>query len=130
MRKNVEEALPVGEENGWHISQAVQRIWAGERDWPTLVEDMDRQDALLILRVLETLQEPAPETFPSSNEEEEEVSLEELVASLLAAMQQGDEAAYQQAFEELSEEEQGRVGAILQALQEGAEGKRMMRHDK
>ena len=114
-RKSIEEVLPKLEENGWHISQAVQRIWAGERDWPTLVEDMGRQQALLILRVLETLQQPSPET-------EQEGSLEELVASLpaamLEAMQRGDKAAYQQAFEELSEEEQERVEAILQAVQE------------
>lgn len=121
-RKNVEEELPEYEEDGWHISHVVQRIWAGEQDWSTLVGDMSKDEALLILRVLETLQHPPPETLPSSKKE---VLLEDLIASLptaiLQALQQGDGVAAYQAFEGLSEEEQGRVGAILQALQEAQE---------
>ncbi len=54
-RAKVEATLPELEEQGWYITIAVQRIWAGERDWYTLVDDLDRQDALLILRMLETL---------------------------------------------------------------------------
>lgn len=41
----------------WRITDAVQRIWAGERDWHALAEDLDRNSALLVLRVLETLAE-------------------------------------------------------------------------
>lgn len=58
-RTAVEETLPQIEQAGWHIGAAVQSIWAGERDWHTLAEDLDRDDALLILRVLETLEQPA-----------------------------------------------------------------------
>ena len=61
-RANVETALPDGEAKGWHITAATQRIWAGERDWHSLVEDVDRNSALLVLRVLETLQEQQEET--------------------------------------------------------------------
>ncbi len=56
-RKKVEVALPEFEAKGWHIAAATQRIWVGERDWHSLVEDVDRYSALLVLRVLETLQE-------------------------------------------------------------------------
>ncbi len=51
----VEAALPQLEEQGWHITDAVRRIWAGERDWHAMADGLDRQDALLILQVLETL---------------------------------------------------------------------------
>ena len=61
-RNKVEAALPEFEAHGWHIAAATQRIWAGERDWHSLAEDLDREEALLILRVLETLQEQQEET--------------------------------------------------------------------
>lgn len=54
-RAEVEAVLRQLEDDGWKIGTAVQRIWAGERDWQVLAEDLDSQDALLILRVLETL---------------------------------------------------------------------------
>lgn len=68
----VKAALPDIEANGWNIALAIQRIWAGERDWHTLVEDLDRQNALLVLRVLETLVEP---TNAGVNENQTYVSL-------------------------------------------------------
>lgn len=55
IRATIEAGLQPYEVKGWHITLATQRIWAGERDWHLLTEDLDRQDALLILRVLETL---------------------------------------------------------------------------
>jgi tetratricopeptide (TPR) repeat protein len=57
VRAQVEKLLPGAEANGWHISEATHRIWAGERDWQTLVENLDNKDALFVLRVLETLAE-------------------------------------------------------------------------
>ncbi len=48
------------EAKGWKIGAAIRRIWAGERDWHALTEELDGQDALLVLRVLETLESPAP----------------------------------------------------------------------
>jgi tetratricopeptide (TPR) repeat protein len=58
-RAAIEAALPQLEANGWMIADATRRIWAGERDWHALCEGLDRQDALVILRVLETLTEAA-----------------------------------------------------------------------
>ncbi len=60
----VEGELPQLEELGWHVSDVVQRIWKGERDWQVLAKGLDSQDALLILRVLETLASP-PGITPS-----------------------------------------------------------------
>ncbi len=53
MHAAFEQALP---QLGWKISNAVQRIWTGERDWHTLCAELDLQDSLLILRVLEELE--------------------------------------------------------------------------
>src|SRR5258706_4594729 len=49
-RKAIEAALLELEAKGWHIADAKQRIWAGERDWHALVEGIDRNSALLVLR--------------------------------------------------------------------------------
>lgn len=54
-RQQIEEALPDLEQNGWHITAAVQRLWAGERDWETLTEELNREEALLLFLVLDTL---------------------------------------------------------------------------
>jgi len=56
-REAVEEVLPELEEDGWEIAGATRRIWAGERDWHALVEDLDSEEALLVLRVLEMIGE-------------------------------------------------------------------------
>jgi len=57
-RAAVEALLPEAEANGWRITSALHRIWAGERDWHALSEDLDPQwQSLLVLRVLETLEE-------------------------------------------------------------------------
>ena len=54
-RGRVEGMLPQLEADRWHITAAIHQIWAGERGWHHLTEDMDPQNALVILRVLETL---------------------------------------------------------------------------
>jgi tetratricopeptide (TPR) repeat protein len=61
VRAQMEELLPQLEEKGWHISEAIRRIWAGERDWSTLVENLGNLESLFVLRVLETLAEPQEE---------------------------------------------------------------------
>jgi tetratricopeptide (TPR) repeat protein len=54
-RAAVEAALPQFEANGWRIADATRRIWAGEREWGAMCEEIDRNSALLVLRVLEEL---------------------------------------------------------------------------
>jgi hypothetical protein len=56
-RAAVENILPAVEEQGWQIANATHRIWAGERDWQALAEGLDRDTALLILRILEIIEE-------------------------------------------------------------------------
>lgn len=67
-RVQVEELLPTLEQRGWHVTSAVQCIWAGERDWQALVNDLDGPDALLVLRILETIaqskEEPTKNRLP------------------------------------------------------------------
>lgn len=58
-RERVEIVLPMLEEAGWRISAPILHIWEGERDWHSLTDDLDREDALLMLRVLEILAQPA-----------------------------------------------------------------------
>ena len=59
-RAEIEEGLPRLEENGWKISDSVKRIWAGERDSSTLEAGLDSQDAALVHRILEIIQEHTP----------------------------------------------------------------------
>jgi tetratricopeptide (TPR) repeat protein len=58
VRAQIEKSLPLLEEKGWYISKALHRMWAGERDWPALVDRLGNGSALLILRALETLAAP------------------------------------------------------------------------
>jgi PAS domain-containing protein len=55
-REEIEEVLPQLEEDGWHITEAVGRIWAGERDAEALTGGLDEQDAALVRRVLGLLE--------------------------------------------------------------------------
>jgi tetratricopeptide (TPR) repeat protein len=115
-RDAVEAALPQLEERGWKIAAPTRRIWLGERDWDALVEEVDPQVALLILRVLETIAQPA---------ESQSKTPEQIIASLpltiREAMEQGDQPALRQAFEALSLEEQQEVVEAMQYLQDQQE---------
>jgi len=113
LRAQLEEELAEAEANGWHLTAAMQRLWAGERDWPSLVEGLGNQEALVILRVLETLAHPAQ-------------TREQLLATLPTAIREAmeeDQDAFEQAFAALSENEQQRVAvlAVLQDMQEAQE---------
>jgi tetratricopeptide (TPR) repeat protein len=55
-RAEIEELLVTLEENGWKISDATKRIWAGERDSTTLESGLDSQDSALVHRILEIIQ--------------------------------------------------------------------------
>ena len=54
-RPQVEALLADLDEQGWHLSQAVQRIWAGEREIGPLSQGLDRQDRQVIQRILDIL---------------------------------------------------------------------------
>jgi len=54
-RAQIETLLPQLEENGWKLTEAVQRIWAGERDAEVLTAGIDGNSAQLVRRILELL---------------------------------------------------------------------------
>ncbi|HLF91113.1 MAG TPA: hypothetical protein VI451_19365, partial [Anaerolineales bacterium] len=54
-KAEIEKELANLQEKGWMLVGPVQRIWAGEREEPTLTGGLDDQDAALIRRVLEIL---------------------------------------------------------------------------
>jgi hypothetical protein len=39
------------------LYHAIQRLWKGERDWNILSEGLHREESLLLLRVLESLEQ-------------------------------------------------------------------------
>ncbi|HYT35409.1 MAG TPA: hypothetical protein VEL69_10250, partial [Ktedonobacteraceae bacterium] len=94
-----------------------RRIWAGERDWHSLVEGIDSNSALLILRVLETIAQPPAESAQPAAEE----VFASLPPAIREAIEHEDEAALQRAMEALPPEEQQSVLAALQYLQEQTE---------
>jgi len=57
LRAQIEPALAESEENGWRLTEAAHRIWAGERDATTLTARLDEQDTALVRRVLELLEQ-------------------------------------------------------------------------
>jgi hypothetical protein len=54
-RPQLEALLDDLDQEGWRLSAAVQRIWAGERDIHALCEGLDGQDQQIIQRILEHL---------------------------------------------------------------------------
>ncbi len=60
-KAQIEEGLSRLEKKGWHLSDAVRRIWNGERDPDALASDLDIDSACLVQRILELIdgkQEP------------------------------------------------------------------------
>lgn len=55
-RAEVEYLLPQIDNNGWHIEQAVQRIWQGERDAAALTEGLDANSAAIVRAVLNAIE--------------------------------------------------------------------------
>ncbi|MCA9938444.1 MAG: hypothetical protein KC418_07375, partial [Anaerolineales bacterium] len=54
-REEIEELLPQLEAKGWMVREAVQRIWAGERDAAALTANIDGNSAALVNRILAIL---------------------------------------------------------------------------
>lgn len=111
-RGQVAATLPQLEANDWHITAAVQRIWGGERDWHTLVENLGGPQALLVQLMLETIAPP-----PKVQEKTPEEVIASLPAAIREALERGDETGFQQAFETLAPEEQRTLVEAMHALQ-------------
>ncbi len=130
-RAAVEEALPELEQSGWKIAEATRRIWAGERDWQGLCEDLDGQDALLVLRVLEEIGVPSPpaplpvggrgeqiggeqETGDQAGTVDMQAALNSLPVAVRTALEQQDGAAFNAALAELPDEEREQAITLLE----------------
>ena len=50
-QRQFEEMFPQFERGNWRIVNAIQRIWAGERDLDALTDDIDRNSALIVRRI-------------------------------------------------------------------------------
>jgi len=57
LRAQIDPLLANLEQNGWRLTEAVHRIWAGERDAGALTAGLDTQDTALLRRVLELLEQ-------------------------------------------------------------------------
>jgi hypothetical protein len=55
LRAQIEPVLAAGEQQGWRLTEAVHRIWAGEWGAEALTAGLDEQDSALVRRVLEIL---------------------------------------------------------------------------
>ena len=55
-RPQLEALLADLDEQGWHLSAAIQRIWSGEHDISTLSVGLSRQDRQIIQRILQLLE--------------------------------------------------------------------------
>ena len=97
-REQVVQVLPQLEENGWRLTDAVHRIWEGERDAEALTANVDHNSAQLIRRILELIELPTPEE-----------ALAAAPAPVRDAIEADDLEALKAAVEALPEEEAGRV---------------------
>lgn len=110
-RSQVLETLEKLDQAGYHLEQAVRRIWAGERRAAGLTEGLDPNSARLVVHILGRIDPGAvdlanPVTIP------EEV---------LAAIQAQDEQAFELAMNRLEPAERQRVAEELSRLQAQAD---------
>ena len=61
LRQRLEADLASMEEQGWQLTDPVQRIWAGERDAEMLTAKIDPKSTALVLRLLELIDQPTPD---------------------------------------------------------------------
>ena len=73
IRERIDSDLAQLDKQGWHLTDAVQRIWNGERDEDTLTAGLDEEDSGFVGRILELVNQPSPgeviSALPSSVQE-------------------------------------------------------------
>jgi hypothetical protein len=130
-----------------YLQDATRRIWAGERDAAALTAGLDAIDSALVRRVLALIDDPSqatpapppepqpqapqpepqpqapqPEPQPQAPQPDMAEILAALPPTLRQALEQRDEAAFQQALEALPPAEQQAVLAALEQLMGGSGG--------
>src|SRR5688572_2115095 len=101
-RPDIEAMFPFLEEHGWRITEAVRRIWAGERDWFSLMYGLDIQDSALLKRILDLINEPVTADLVA-----------ELPPAVLQGLSDQDVQAINEALDELPP---AQAQAIVQEL--------------
>jgi len=98
-KEEVERLFEQLTRGGYMLEEPIRRIWAGERDVWALTEGLDRADALIVRKILaalagEDVSAASPSPAPSSpqSQQEEGMSMEQLLALVVAACQ-GDAQA-------------------------------------
>ena len=105
VKEAVEKLFPQLEQANWQIVDAIQRIWAGERDVWALTEGIDRDEALIVRKILAALDGETDVSGPGASAaaaassqppQGEGISLQEVLALVLAGcrgdLQQGQRA--------------------------------------
>jgi tetratricopeptide (TPR) repeat protein len=64
LKAQIRSAFPQLKQGNWQIVDAIEAIWAGERDWYGLTEGIDRNSALLVRMILEQVTGESPEGPP------------------------------------------------------------------
>jgi tetratricopeptide (TPR) repeat protein len=102
-RAQVEEVFAHMEAGDWgNVPPVIRRLWAGERDYETLVEDLDGAPALLIWRVLEVLAGAAAPEAAGDDQTTRILQQAEPLLQAVAAVAQGDTSQQQAVEEELA----------------------------
>jgi tetratricopeptide (TPR) repeat protein len=87
LKAQIRSTFPQLKQGNWQIVDAIEAIWAGERDWYVLTEGIDSNSALLVRMILEQVtgespgdQSPGskPKGAPSSPAEGQGISLGQL----------------------------------------------------
>ncbi len=110
-RSQVLETLEKLEQAGYHLEQAVRRMWAGERHVAGLIEGLDPNSARLVVHILGRID-------PGVADSAGQVTIPEEV---LAAIQAQDEQAFELAMNRLEPAERQRVAEELSRLQAQAD---------
>ena len=111
-KAQIEALLPQLEQQGWQLTTAVQRIWAGERDAVALTQDIDPNSAQLVQRILDML------TAPEPHAEEHDDLLSTLPEAVRTALEDSDPAVLQTALDALPSHERPQVEQTLLKIQE------------
>lgn len=110
-RSRVLETLGKLEQAGYHLEQAVRRMWAGERQAAVLTEGLDPNSARLVVHILGRIDPGAADLVAPVTIPEE----------VLLAIQAQDEHAFELAMNWLDPAERQRVAEELSRLQAQAD---------
>jgi hypothetical protein len=111
-QEQVQDVLPTLDSAGYHLGDAVQRLWAGEREVLILTRGLDPNSARLVEHILLLIEGKTPLASIDPD-----TIVASIPADVLAAIENQDDQAYEQAVSQLSPADQVFVSAQLAKLQ-------------